>query len=317
MKAFEYLSASSFDAASAALAKSGVAKSGGTDLLDLMKERVLEPTTLVNLLGAVPKLADGDVSALTTLADLAADARIKAQFPALAHAAGEAATPQIRNRATVGGNLCQTSRCGYLRTKGFDCFKVDGAPCAALQDGAHTRNHAIFPFPLCACAHPSNLAPALIAVKGKLVCSHPDGERVIDAEALYQPPEPGVLGDTTLRKGELIAGLRLEPSALAKNSTYVELRERQSFDFAIVSVAAAVHIEGGKVKEARIVCGAVASTPYRAKKAEAALVGKALNAESIAGAAKAGVAGAKPLGGNAHKVVILQRLIERALGELK
>jgi xanthine dehydrogenase YagS FAD-binding subunit len=151
-------------------------------------------------------------------------------------------------------------------------------------------------------------------VGAKAACVHPDGDRTIDLELLYEPrPREGVLPDTTLRPGELIRAVVLEPTPLSRRSTYVEFRERLSFDFALVSVAAALHVEDGKVKEARIVCGAVAPAPYRARAAEQALLGKA---PDPAAAAEAAVKGAAPLEHNKHKVVILKRLVRRALEEL-
>ena len=313
MKGFAYLTANDFPAAARALAglDNAVAKAAGTDLLDLCKGRVVEPDEVVNLLRAK---REGSLSALATLAEVAADETIARDFPALAKAAGEAATPQVRNVGTVGGNLAQVTRCWFLRHKGFDCYKLGHADCAAMAEGAHNRYNAIFPHKRCACAHPSNLAPALIALKAKIDCVHPDGDRTMDAELLYDRPRSGKLTEMTLRPGELIRSVQLEASPLTRNSTYAEFRERMSFDFAVASVAAAVHVEGGKVKEARIVCGAVAPAPYRATAAEEALVGKPLDPEA---AAEAAVQGAEPLGQNRYKVVILKRLVRRALEELK
>ena len=316
MKGFAYLTAETFDAAAKALAgaEDAVAKGAGTDLLDLMKERVLEPAEVVNLLRTRRDEKKGEVSALATLREVAEDEWVKVDFPAFAMAAGEAATPQIRNVGTVGGNLCQITRCWYLRTNGFECYKRGQSKCAAMFEGAHNRYHAIFPHKRCACAHPSNLAPALIACKAKVALVHPDGNRIMDLELIYDRPRSGRVTDTNLRKGELIRAVVLEPSAMTRRSTYLEFRERLSFDFPVASVAVAVDLEDGKVKEARIVCGAVAPTPYRALGAEAALVGKAIDPEA---AAEAAVDGAEPLAESRYKVVILKRLIRRALQELK
>ena len=316
MKAFAYLTAKKFATAAKALAEAdnAVAKSAGTDLLDLCKERVVEPDEVVNLLEVERSAQRNRVSALATLAEVAGNEWIRTDYPALAKAAGEAATPQIRNVGTVGGNLCQVTRCWFLRQKGFNCYKLGHADCAATYEGAHNRYHAIFPHKRCACAHPSNLAPALIALGARVSCVHPDGDRTLDVELLYDRPRSGRLTEMTLRKGELIETIHLEPTPLAKNSTYVEFRERLSFDFPVASVAAAVHVEGGKVSDARIVCGGVAPAPYRARAAEDALKGKRLDPEA---AAEAAVKGAEPLAQNRYKVVILKRLVRRALEELK
>jgi xanthine dehydrogenase YagS FAD-binding subunit len=315
MKQFEYLTAASFEAAAKAMndADDAVAKAAGTDLLELMKDRVVEPTQVVNLLRVQDKPGQNEIGATATLAQVADAGWIRESFPAVAKAAADAATPQIRNVGTLGGNLAQMTRCPYFRSATFPCYKRGSGECPPLEKG-YNKYNAIFPHKKCACAHPSNLAPALIAVGAKVKCVHPDGDRIMDAGLLYRDPKAGRHSDTVLRAGELITSIVLEPTALAKNSTYLEFRERQSFDFALVSVAAAVEMEGGKVKDARIVCGAVAPTPYRATAAENALKGKALDPEA---AAEAAVKDAQPLSGNKYKVVILKRLIRRALEELK
>jgi len=316
MKAFTYVTADDFDAASRALAEAGpraVAKAGGTDLLALLKSRVAEPDEVVNLLRVKREGAQGELSALATLAEVADDAWIRENFPAVAKAAAEAATPQVRNTGTVGGNLCQHTRCWYFRDAHYTCFKRGTGDCSAAPDGAQNRYHAIFPHKRCVSAHPSNLAPALIAVGGKVACVHPDGPRTLDAELLYDEGPSGRRSDTVLREGELIRAVLLEPSPLAKRSTYVEFRERQSFDFAIASVAVAMDLQYGIVRDVRIVCGAVAPIPFRAKAAEAVLRGKKLDIDAAAAAA---VAGATPLADNAYKVPILRQLVRRALAEL-
>ena len=316
MKQFSHLTAESYAAASKYLSGAGsaVAKGAGTDLLDLLKERIVEPDEVVSLL-RVEEMVDetGQMPATATLAEVAADESIRKNFPAVAMAAREAATPQIRNVGTVGGNLCQHTRCWFFRNRDFECFKRGTGGCSALVEGAHNRYHAIFPHGHCASAHPSNLAPALIAVGAKAECVHPKGERTMDVELIYGEPKLGQLDDLSLRKGELIQRILLEPTALSRNSTYMEFRERRSFDFAVASVAAAVEMDGGKVRQARIVCGAVASTPYRARAAEKAMTGKPLDP---AAAAELVVKGSRPLEHNAYKVVILRRLVRRALEEL-
>jgi xanthine dehydrogenase YagS FAD-binding subunit len=253
------------------------------------------------------------IPAGTSLTTIARDTWIKDNFPAVHIAAAEAATPQIRNVGTLAGNLCQHTRCWYFRTKTFSCTKRGDATCDAKAEGADTRHLAIFQNDACASAHGSNLAPALIAVRAMVHTVHPEGGRKIDAGLLHEA-HADALGDTVLRPGELIRAVELVPSALARRSTYVEFRERASFDFAVASVAAALELDdAGKVKDVRIVCGGVAPTPHRAVVAEDAIRGKALDP---AAAAKAAVAGARPLAGNRFKVVILERLIRRALEEL-
>lgn len=319
MKSFAYWTAADFASASKALAGSqaAIAKSGGTDLLDRLKERVDEPDAVVDLLRADRGEAQGELSALATLAEIAVDEWVLREFPAVAKAAGEAATPQIRNVGTLGGNLCQHTRCWYFRNRHASCFKRGTGPCSAMADGGQNRYHAVFPADYCASAHPSNLAPALIAVGAKADCVHPDGGRMLDIELLYEAPRQGVHGDTTLREGELIRAVRLEPTPLAARSTYVEFRERQSFDFALASVAAALHLENGVVRDARVVLGAVAPVPMRAREAENALVGKKPDEATIAAACEAAAAGATPLDHNGFKIPILKALVRQALEELR
>lgn len=316
MKAFTYVTADDFEAASRELAAAGdraMAKSGGTDLLDLLKSRLLQPDEVVSLLRVKRDTQKGELSALLTLAEVAEDSWIRENFPAVAKAAGEAATPQVRNTGTLGGNLCQHTRCWYFRDANYTCFKRGTGDCSAAPDGAQNRYHAIFPHKRCVSAHPSNLAPALIAVGARVACVHPDGARTLDAELLYDEGPSGRKTDTTLRPGELIRAVLLEPTPLSKRSTYVEFRERQSFDFAIASVAASLDMRDGIVRDVRIVCGAVSPIPYRAKAAEAVLRGKKLDIDAAAAAA---VAGATPLEDNGYKVPILKQLVRRALTEL-
>ncbi|MEM8885318.1 MAG: FAD binding domain-containing protein, partial [Planctomycetota bacterium] len=189
---------------------------------------------------------------------------------------------------------------------GHECRKKGDEGCAAESPLAQNKYHGIFASGGCAAAHTSNLAPALIALKAQVECVHPDGNRTMDAELLYDG------GDLALRPGELIRAVKLAPSPMGRNSVYLEVRERQSFDFAIAAVAAAAHVEGGKVKEIRIVAGGVAPTPYRLRAVENALTGKKLDPNAAEFAAE----GAKPLAQNAFKVPILKQLVRRALKEL-
>jgi xanthine dehydrogenase YagS FAD-binding subunit len=316
MKAFTYIAAENFDVAAKELEDKGpraAAKAGGTDLLTLMKGRVVEPELVVSLQRIKRDGAKGELSALATLAEVAEDKWILENFPAVAKAAVEAATPQVRNAGTVGGNLCQHTRCWYFRDTNYSCFKRGTGDCSAAPDGAQNRYHAIFPHKRCVSAHPSNLAPALIAVGAQVSCVHIDGPQTLEVERLYDEGPKGRLTDTILRDGELIRAVLLAPTPLAKRSTYVEFRERQSFDFAIASVAAALDLEAGTVKDVRIVCGGVAPIPYRAVAAEAAIRGKKLDVDAAAAAA---VAGATPLAENSYKVPILRQLVRRALTEL-
>ncbi|MEM8884896.1 MAG: FAD binding domain-containing protein, partial [Planctomycetota bacterium] len=186
MKQFAYLDAQNFDAAAkAAVAESVHVKGAGTDLVDLLKSYIVEPDAVVNLLPIREKEQEGQISALSTLEDVATDEWVKLEFPALHTAAHEAATPQVRHVGTVGGNLAQNTRCWYYRTPGHECRKKGDEGCAAESPLAQNKYHGIFASGGCAAAHTSNLAPALIALKAQVECVHPDGNRTMDAELLY------------------------------------------------------------------------------------------------------------------------------------
>ena len=316
MKQFGYAIAADFAAAAEALSKApnSVAKAGGTDLLDLLKERIYEPDETIHLGKAKNEVPAGELNALATLADVAGDARLRRDFPALAEAAEVAATPQIRNWATVGGNLCQHTRCWYFRNKDFTCFKRGDEDCSALKDGALNKYHAIFPTKECGCAHPSNLSPALAALDAKLRCVHPDGDRELSVLALYDTPKKGVTCNTHLKKGELIRSVILNATALTRNSTYIEFRERETFDFAVASVAAALDMDGDTVRDIRIVLGAVSAGPFRAVEAEKTVRGKRLDIDAVA---KAALKGATPLSQNAYKLHVVEALVRRALTKLQ
>jgi len=315
MKRFAYLAANSLDACARVLKQRprALAKGGGTDLLDLLKKRILVPDEVVQLPRSGRGREPGKIPASATLAEVAGSDWLRREAPAVAQAAAIAATPQIRNVGTLGGNLCQFTRCWYFRNPAFACFKRGTGECSAAAEGGLNRYHAIFPHENCMRAHPSNLAPALIAVGAQVECVHPLGNRTLDLDLLYDDGPSGRLSDTTLRKGELIASVTVPPSPLARRSTYLEFRERQSFDFALASVAAALEIAGGVVKQARIVCGAVSPIPYRARAVEGLLAGKPLDAKA---GARAVVADALPTKQNRFKARILEELVRRALEEL-
>lgn len=321
MKPFSYAAAESYAQASALLREHPLAlpKAGGTDLMDLLKEGVVEPPQIVAL-GRIEPL-EGNPNSLPanmTLAGLS-DPGLAERFPALAQAAREAATPQVRNQGTIGGNLAQAPRCAYLRTR-HACLRLGDSECAAAAPEAFTRFHGVFPAGGCRSGHSSSLAPALIVLGASVAIQGPKGERSLSVEDLYRAPEAGALGDTVLGYDELITRIDLEPSPLTRQSVYLEVRERQSFDFALVNLAAAVVFKGaGKdrvVEQIRLAAGGIATSPRRLERAEIALRGKALNDENLAAAGEAACTGAQPTAQNGHKLILLRRLIARALRQL-
>jgi len=294
---------------------------GGSDVLALWKDAVCAPSAVIDI-GRLPLAAieagDGDVAigAVARLADVADHPAIRAGYPAIAEAVLASASPQLRNAATVGGNLLQRTRCAYFRTPGFACNKrASGSGCAAR--GGDDRRHAIFgASEHCAATHASDLAVALVALDASVELCGPAGERRVALEALYVAPGDRPDRETTLRPGELITAVRVPRAALAGRSRYLKVRDRASFDFAVVSVAAALHVEGGEIREARLAAGGVGTVPWRLRGCEQALAGAPCSAASFAAAAAVATDGARPLGHNGFKLELLRRCVRRALAEL-
>jgi xanthine dehydrogenase YagS FAD-binding subunit len=297
-----------------------VAKAGGIDLLDHLKEHLVEPPRLVDL-KSVPGLSqialekDGAlrIGALATLAQVAAHAGVKASHPALARACGEAASPQVRNVATIGGNLLQRPRCWYYRLESYKCFKKGGDTCFAVA--GENRYHVLFGGGPAFAAHPSNAAVPLVAYGASLVLDGPNGGRVVPAGDFFLLPAQDPTRENALQPGELLKEIRV-PSAAGWKSAYYEVRERQAFDWPLVSAAIALKSAGGVVKEARVVLGQVATIPWRSESAEKALVGKPVNAASAEAAGKAAVEGAQPMTDNGYKVELVATLVRRTVASL-
>jgi xanthine dehydrogenase YagS FAD-binding subunit len=309
MKSFAWIEPADVQAAIEAGAQSGsLYKAGGVDVADRMKEHLDEPRQLVNLrrlheLDFI-KVEDGALrlGPLVTLAALADDPRISRAAPALAQAAAAAATPQIRNLATLGGNLAQRPRCWYFRREDFHCRRKGGSECFAI-DGQN-ENHAVFDNDLCAIVHPSAAGTALTALGASLVLKGPDGERKLAIDEFFVRPETDVTRENVLRAGELIVEVIVPPQA---PGAYVKLMEKQSFDWPLAEAAVRLG------DDPRVVLGAAAPVPWRSAKAEAMVRGRKLDAAVVAEAAAAAVEGAKPLQYNAHKPSLLQVAVKRAL----
>ncbi len=308
MKNFEYVLPKSVDEASKAAAEKGARlKAAGVDLLDEMKSYVAQPDKVVNLLSVkgmrdIASQKDGThIGALVTLAQVAAATDLP---HALVEAADEAATPQVRNVATVGGNLAQRPRRWYWRSEAFTCLRKGGDACPAI-DGEN-RYHAIFHTGPCPIVHPSNLAPALMALGATVVTN----KRSIEIEKFFVLPKDKIDRENVLEDGEIITEVIVPPGGW--KSAYKEGREKESFDWALVSAAVALLMDGGTVKDARVVLGAVAPVPMRSKEAEAALVGKK-PLDAAKDAAEAAFKEAKPLSGNGYKVPLGKAILRRAI----
>jgi xanthine dehydrogenase YagS FAD-binding subunit len=322
MNRFELAKATSVTEARelAAEKKGSALKAGGIDLLDHMKEHLVEPSRVVDLKG-IPGLnevaaeADGSlrIGPLATLAQVGAHTGVRKTHPALAQACAEAASPQIRNVATIGGNVLQRPRCWYYRLESYNCLKKGGDVCFAV--GGENRYHVIFGGGPSYAPHPSNAAVPLVAYGASFHLEGPKGPRAVAAGEFFVPPAKDPEKENQLGPDEVLTEIRVPPATGFK-AVYDEFRERAAFDWPLVSAVVAVKIEGGVVREARVVLGAVAPIPWRSSKAEQALVGKALDEAAIAAAARGATFGAAPLSDNGYKVGLVQTLVRRTLVSL-
>lgn len=323
MNLFDYTRPASLAEAVAATSEPGAAYlAGGTNLIDLMKGGALRPGKLVDVarlpgLGRIERLADGGmrIGAMVRNADLARDPGFAAAYPAIAEALLSGASPQLRNVATVGGNLMQRTRCAYFQDPASACNRRDpGAGCDAL--GGENRNHAVLGWSdACIATHPSDFCVPLVAFDAMVEIEGPEGRREVSLEEFHLLPGTTPARETALAAGELITGLRLPPetAGFRTHSRYLKLRERTSFAFALVSAAAALEIEGATIRAARLALGGVAAKPWRAHAAEALLVGRKPDVDSFAEAAEAALADARPSGDNAYKIELAKRVVKRAL----
>ncbi|MBJ6109969.1 xanthine dehydrogenase family protein subunit M [Hymenobacter sp. BT523] len=292
---------------------------GGTNLIDLMKENVARPTHLIGLkklgLDAIENLPDGGLrlGALATNADTAWHPEVEKRYPLLNQAILAGASPQLRNMATDGGNLMQRTRCYYFYDLATPCNKREpGSGCSAI--GGYTRVHAILgASEHCIATHPSDMCVALAALDTTVRVSGPNGERTIKFEDFHRLPGDQPERDNTLEPGELITGLDLPAKGFEKNFSYLKLRDRTSYAFALVSVAAALELDGNTITDARLALGGVAHKPWRDKEAEALLIGQPATEDTFRRAATKVLTGAKGQGTNNFKIELAKRAIVRAL----
>jgi xanthine dehydrogenase YagS FAD-binding subunit len=319
MKPFNHVDAASIsDAASQLSASKGTAQvlAGGTDLLGVLEDRILPsyPTTLINL-KTIPNLdyiktsSSGlQIGAFTTLTEIANSTTVSGTYSLLSQAASQVATPQIRNMGTIAGNLCQAVRCWYYRYPDqmggrYTCLRKGGTTCYAAS-GINTY-HSIFGAPKgCNCVYPSDTATALVALNASIVTN----SRTIPIESFFD-----ALTGTVLQSGEMVTEVDVPTPPAGSKQTFTKFRIRKSIDFAIAEVATMVTMSGNTCTAARIALGGVAPTPLRSTAAEAAIVGKTLDANAAAAAASAAVSSATPLQYNGFKVPLLKTLITRAL----
>jgi xanthine dehydrogenase YagS FAD-binding subunit len=323
MKTFDYVRPKSVAEAVAAASAPGAAYlAAGTNLVDLMKDGIVAPDRLVDLnhlpgLDRIEHLSDGGVriGALVRNADLAHDAAFSRRFPAVAEALLSGASAQLRNAATVGGNLLQRTRCAYFYDVASACNKrAPGSGCDAR--GGDTRLHAVLGWSeSCIATHPSDFCVPLVALDAAVEIEGAAGRREVPLESFHRLPGETPERESVLQPGELIVAVRLPGAgaAFASHARYLKVRDRTSYAFAIVSAAAALRIDGGTIVEARLALGGVALKPWRARSAEALLVGAGPDAASFRRAAEAALGDAEPSGDNLFKIELARRILARTL----
>ncbi len=322
MRPFSYARAN--DAAEAVKA-GGTFLAGGTTLLDLMKLDVMRPTRVVDIndlsreFGAIEYGPQGlRLGALTHMAEAAQHPDIVREFPVIAQSLSLAASAQLRNMATLGGNVLQRTRCTYFRDKSWSrCNKREpGSGCAAL-DGVNRKHAVLGTSPNCIATYAGDFAQSLIALDATVEMAGPSGARRVPFSDLHVAPVDDPSVETVLRPGELITAFIVPALPFARRSLYLKIRDRQSYEFALASAAVALNLDGGTVREARIALGGVATKPWRAREAETALRGQTLDEISARMAAEAAFAGAVTHGQNAYKPELGKRTLVRALLEAK
>jgi len=317
MPSFVWNDPATLEEALALLGPSAIPKAGGIDLMDRLKERLDTPDRVVNLrqvrgLDRVHQSnATIELGALVTIARLADDPLVRSRLPALGEAALRVATPNVRNAATLGGNLLQRPRCWYFRREAFHCLRKGGDNCFA-QDGRN-RYHAVFANDTCAVVHPSDTAVALVAYGARAVVASRSGSREVLLEKLFVGPQEDVQREHRLAPDELFLSVRVPAPGPGTRSAYLKLGERESADWPLASAAVVLELDGGRCSRASIVLGAAAAVPWRAREAEARLEGRPLDAAAADDAAKAAVSGATPLAENGYKVRLLEVVTRRAL----
>jgi xanthine dehydrogenase YagS FAD-binding subunit len=320
MKDFVYHAPATLQEAAALLGPSARPLAGGTDLVTLMKPRLAEPAHLVAVRRLLPKgvVEDGEgvvLGAATTLGEIENDPVLKDRYTALAQSARLAASPQLRNVATIGGNLLQRPRCWYFRNPDVHCWLKGGDECPA-RDGEN-RQHALFGAGPCVAVHPSDLACALLAFDARVRIAAPQSERLVPLEELFALPEEGRRTETRLGQNELVLGIRLPSHPEETRSAYLKAMDRQAFSFALVGVAAAMRVSSdAKIAHARVVLGGVAPIPRRAHAAERVLLGAKAGEELFEQAAEAALEGAAALRLNAWKIPLARALVKQALSRV-
>ena len=323
MPHFDLYQPDTLDAAvdlAARLGKDGWLLGAGQDSYDWLKNRTKRTPAVIELSGiaalkGVHEVEGGlEIGALTTLTEIEEHPLVRERFLLLSKAAGRVASPQIRNAGTLGGNLCQDARCWYYRY-GVDCYRAGGNMCYADTPEGMNREHAILGASRCVAVSPSDTATAVVALEGVMVVRSAKGERLVPAAQFFVEPAIDIQRMTCLQPGEILVAVRLPAKWAGANFYFEKIADRAAWDFALLSVAAAFRFEGDTIRDASLVCGAVACVPWVLKGSQDALRGKLRNDESSDKAAWAAVAGAKPLHYNHFKLPLMENLVRRAIRE--
>lgn len=291
---------------------------GGNDSLDWFKDRNKRPSAVIDIAGVrtlsgIRETAAGiEIGALTRLGEIESSPLVRERYGLLAAAAGRVATPQIRNSGTLGGNLCQDTRCWYYRY-GVSCYRAGGNTCYADTPQGLNREHCLFGANRCVAVSPSDTGTACVALDAHMVIRGAQAERVLPAEQFFVGPSSDITRMHALEPGELLVAVRLPAEWAGAKFYFEKVADRGAWDFALASVAAALWVEGGTLRRARIVCGGVACVPHRLRSVEELLVGRRRDEETAALAGRAAVEGAIPLKLNGFKLPLLENLVRRAI----
>ena len=291
---------------------------GGNDSYDWFKDKAKHPKALIDLTGiealkGIRETADGvEIGALTTLTEIERSPTVQTTYGLLADAARRVASPQIRNSGTLGGNLCQDTRCWYYRY-GLDCYRAGGNTCYADTPEGMNREHCLYGADRCVAVTPSDTAPALVALDASLVVVNGDGERTIAAEDFFIGPDIDIERMTVLEPGDILTSVRLPLTWAGAKFYFEKVADRNTWDFALVNIAAAIKESGGVIEDIRVACGGVECVPRRMKVVEEVVKGSPRNEETASLAASSAARGAVPLNYNHFKIPLMENLVKRAI----
>lgn len=294
---------------------------GGKDSLDWFKDRVKKPGVVIDIsaLSELHGIRDEQgglfIGAMTTLTELASNELVQQRFPALAQAALRVASPQIRNAGTFGGNLCQDTRCAYYRD-GFPCYRAGGNTCYANTPTAMNREHTLFEASRCVAVTPSDTAPVCVALEAEMVIQRDGDERVVPAEEFFIGPDIDIERMTILEPEDILIGVRIPAKWAGSRQYFEKVADRNTWDFALVNIAMAAQMDGDKISDVRMACGAVQCTPRRLSDVEDLLKGESAGEEMETLAARVASSGAKPLNYNHFKAPLMSNLAKRAVRSL-